>query len=260
MINVLLILALHCFTAKADGVPSWVTKSPAEDIAYKYYVGRGSGISEAEGVSSALENARAEAVRDNFGVVIKVQAQAFESLDSKSFTNRMDEASFSVLIKNFQQVEIFNKDGQYWVLYKYGKEAINAEHKRLASLPKEAAPKFTVVNGKKEKGGVEVVTEPGNAAVNIDGISFATSPVKIVGRLEAGEHTIRLELQGYKTIEEQLIVAPGVTVKIRKIFIPDPEAVEEIEKPPPEQNERDKLEEELKQRFYNTQNPRPDLS
>lgn len=259
--NVLPFLALLPFTAQAEGVPNWVTKPPAEDAENRYYVGRGAGISEAEAVSLCIEDARTQAVRDNFGISTKFQAQSYETLESKSLVSRTDEASFAVLIKGFKQVDLYQSNREYWALFSYSKSAIAEERKRLAALPKEAAPKVTVVEGKKHKGGVEVITDPENAAVSIDGVSFATTPVKIVGRLEAGEHTIRIELPGYKVIEEQLIVAPGVTAKFRKFLVREPDSAEQIEKPQPEQrNRREEMEEKYKEQFYNTENPRPDLS
>lgn len=256
----LVTIALLSLSAEAAQAPGWTARPPAEDASYKYYVGRGTGISEAEAVSLAIEDAKTQAIRDNFGMATRVHAQSYEELANLSMTKRMDEASFSVIIRDFLQIDLYQQGREYWVLYRYGKNAIYDERKRLASLEKDKLPQFSVVEGKKQKGGVEITTEPQDVAVFIDGIQYGYSPTKIAKRLEAGVHTIRLELDNYKTVEEELIIAPDTMVQVNKILVPDRNMIPEDENPKPKRTDRDEMEEKIKERFYSTENPRQDLS
>lgn len=258
--NKIILFLVLSLTARAEVAPKWVTKPPADDSNYKYYVGRATGISEAEAVSLAVEDAKTQAIRDNFGITTKVQYQAYEAMEYQSLTKRVDEASFTVLIKSFQQVELYQKDREYWVLYRYSKKAIEDESKRLANVPQEKVPQYSVVEGKKQKGGVEIATEPSDVAVFIDGVQYGYSPTKIASRLEVGTHSIRYELPGYKTVEEDLIIGPGIIVKINKILTPEQNTVETNDEPVEPLNYREKQEQRIQEQFYSTENPRPDLS
>lgn len=232
--------------------PRWVTKSPAEDGVYKYYVGRGTGISEAEAISLAVEDAKTQAIRDNFGITTRVQSQTYEALDDASAVKRVDEASFTVLIKGFQQMDLFQSDRQYWVLYGYSKREIKDEKKRIASLPKEKLPEYTVFKGKKHKGGVEIIVEPEDTAVFLDGVQYGNGSVKIVNRLAVGSHSLKLSAPGYKDIEEELIIAPETTIKLKKTLMV--EAIDDTEEPVQEERKLPTI-----QYFWNTEN-HPDLS
>jgi len=132
--SILLIgIVLACHIAWADEeAPSWVKKPPVEDGLNRYYVGRASGdFSERELFNQAYEDAKNSAITENYGVLTQISKQSYESLESNTAINRVNETSKLVVLKQFQKTEQYIKGNSVWILYKYPKSEIAAELKRL---------------------------------------------------------------------------------------------------------------------------------
>jgi hypothetical protein len=104
----------------------------------------------------------------------------------------------------------------------------------LDDLAREAAAALPGPAGAAEAAAPETVSlfvrvTPEEAAVAIDGEALGTGWVDHA--VEPGEHLLRVELEGYRTVEETIAVAPGdedkqITVNLRPLDAGGPEAVE----------------------------------
>ncbi len=65
----------------------------------------------------------------------------------------------------------------------------------------------------REKGNIEVFTEPSGAQVMIDGKVCGTTPIVVKG-IAAGEHVVRVVKEGYSTKENKIVITKGETKNI----------------------------------------------
>jgi tetratricopeptide (TPR) repeat protein len=62
-------------------------------------------------------------------------------------------------------------------------------------------------------GKLHIETEPPEAVVSVDGQQLGTSPM--TGDVAPGEHVLEVALEGYKTIQQQLAIAPGQQLSLK---------------------------------------------
>jgi hypothetical protein len=74
------LLLLWAQSADAQNRPDWVNTPHKEDAHYKYYVGRSSEAhNEAVGFQEATQDGYEQAIRENYGVTTRVNAETYES-------------------------------------------------------------------------------------------------------------------------------------------------------------------------------------
>lgn len=209
--------------ALAKSAPEWVTSFPKETSEYKFYVGRGSAKDETDAFDAATRNAYEQALKMNFGVAMQMNAETYQTETEARLTERFVEESALVRFNDFEQIDQFTekKGGKItvWVLYRFSKDAIKAEKKRLAEIPKQAKKELSVVGSSRDsaKGTLEIETKPVDGAdVYIDGERFGQTPLRLIGALKTGRHDLRLEHPLYDAVEETVIIVPGKTVKVSK--------------------------------------------
>ena len=174
-----LFLAGAVSPAPAAGVPDWVTTFPKETAAYKFYIGRGTASSETEAIDKASKNVYEQALKMNFGVQMQMNAETYQTEREARLTERFVEESALVRFNDFEQIDqyIQKSGGKYsvWVLYRFSKDAIRAEKKRLAELPEQHKKDLSVIGSTDDraKGVLEIETKPADGVdVYIDGIQF----------------------------------------------------------------------------------------
>lgn len=218
-----LFLAGAVSPAPAAGAPDWVTTFPKETAAYKFYVGRGTASSETEAIDKASKNVYEQALKMNFGVQMQMNAETYQTEREARLTERFVEESALVRFNDFEQIDQYIKKsgGKYsvWVLYRFSKDAIRAEKKRLAELPEQHKKDLSVIGSTDDraKGVLEIETKPADGVdVYIDGERFGQTPLRLIGALETGTHLLRLESPLFDTVEEDVIIIPRKTVKVSK--------------------------------------------
>jgi len=188
-----------------------------DDGTYRYYVGRSTDLDEAKAFNEAYSNAIEQAVRENFGIRTGISSQSYEDSSSSEYTRRMNSESPDVIVRDFEQIDSYKKDKTLHVLFRYSKAAIETEKARMKTDKKRKNTGFTTASGSvRQKGGIEVITEPEDVQVFIDDYPWGFTNTRIDNKFDPGRHTLRLEHPYYHTVYEQLIVIPNETVKISK--------------------------------------------
>jgi len=208
--------------------PTWVAAPPREDATHRFYLGRCSvAPSESAAFAEATRDAYEQAVRENFGFRARVESQSYETSTAAASLRRIDTVSPEVQIRDFELVDSHletaaNGRHSVWALYRYARGAIAREKARLVAVPEAAAP-FSEIGGARGPGEtlVEVVTRPAGATVIIDGepAGLVRTPVRFLGTLAAGRHSIVLDHPRYSPVAEEFIVVPGGAARIEKILV-----------------------------------------
>jgi hypothetical protein len=215
------LLALELFgwpsPLQAGQAPAWVQGTAIEDHAYKYYVGRATDPDEAAAFRKAYEDAMEQAISANFGSRTSISSQSYEDLGQGTHTRRVEVRLPEVALKDFEQIG-YHRDGDtLWVRFRYGRQAIEEERKRLAGAPPEASSAVAVSSGSSVTGGgVRVTTVPEDVTVFIDDERWGSTPLLLERKLSPGRHTLRLEHPHFNPVMEQLIVSPGEVQEITK--------------------------------------------
>ena len=207
--------------ASAQDEPDWAAGTKKEDSLYKYYVGRAEvGKSERDAFNQGYEDARDQAIRENFGVKTVGTHQSYEDQQGVRYTSRVNDVyPGDILVKDFEMIDSFIKRNTLYCLYRYKKEAISQEKQRLEkSTPSETTPAYTSSKGSGiRKGGLDIQTTPEeDVQVIIDNEPYGKTPVHLEHKLDPGQHTLRLEHPFYYTITEQLIIPENEVVVIHK--------------------------------------------
>jgi len=220
--------------------PPWVESPPREDAKYFYYLGRsGVSVDDKQAIDRATEDAVTTAIREHFGVGTEITHDVYETEHNLHVDRRARSDSPRVLIRGFEikETEIARlPDGsggkvQAWVLFRYAKAAISAEKSRLASLPATAPSELPIsVMGQAEGPEdtdltIQTTDELGHAPVSgaqllIDGESYGKTPIRLLGQLKPGSHTLILDHPNFETIEEKVILTPGAKKVLLKKLQP----------------------------------------
>ena len=226
-----LLYLVTCGHLNAKDAPEWVLEKPKNDSVYKYYIGRASDHSSAnQAITEACNDARRQAIVENYGVKAKVETQTYATNDKIELTERASETSEEVTIQGLELEQSWpekTKKGNYdgWALYKYPVFEIEKEKKRLASL----IGKKEVINfqdaGSSEVGVAsqpfEIVTSPAGAKVYLDGeLLIVRTPLKI--DVANGEHSIQIDHTNYKTVSEKVIALESKTKRLEYRLVPAP--------------------------------------
>jgi hypothetical protein len=214
-------------SANSD-TPDWVQRGKPADSTYKYYLGRSSSSpTEQTGFNEATREAYEQAIRENFGFQTRIQSDAYESSKNVVSTKRVQVLSQDIRVFGFEQVDFFQKsvDGKFdvWVLYRYPLAEISRERSRLATARGEATPEFSEqgsADAGRKNGTLDLNTQPPGASVNIDGTSYGVTPMRLKGVIEAGRHTLRLDHPAFETVQEEILLTPGKTLKVDKPLVP----------------------------------------
>ncbi|HOS98743.1 MAG TPA: PEGA domain-containing protein, partial [Deltaproteobacteria bacterium] len=221
LLAVPVLLALELFAwprpARAGDMPAWMNDATAEDHSYKYYVGRAKDPDETVAFRKAYEDAMEQAIGANFGSTTSISSQSYEDLVQGTHTRRVEVRLPEVVLRDFEQIG-YHRDGDtLWVRFRYSRQAIEEERKRLVSASQEAPESLSSSSGASgDKGGVRVTTSPEDVEVFIDDKRWGTTPLLLERKLDPGRHTIRLDHPHYNPVMEQLIVNPGEVQEITK--------------------------------------------
>ena len=164
---------------------------------FVYYVGRATDAkTEKLGIELATRDAYEQAIRENFGILTRISRQSTETLKDTEYSKTFQELSKDVRIVQFTQEEKYlekvkdNEALNIWVLFKYPREEIAKERERLQKIAFEKkATVFSVQGSLKDrpKGTLEVVTEPEDATVYVDGESWGRNSTASGGQTHFGE-------------------------------------------------------------------------
>lgn len=201
-------------------IPDWVVHQTGSDSTYRYYVGRSSSAAnQVAAFNAATQDAIYQSIRDNFGFHSQISQETYQTEDRISLSQRVKEASRNIHFDAFEQVDSYLEKASgdrwnAWVMFRYRKEAIEKEKQRLRSV-KEHDETHTVepsVIGTPTdfaKGSLVISSDPEGAVITIDGATWGESPLKIIGKLAPGKHTIRLEHPKYEVLQEEINFSIG---------------------------------------------------
>lgn len=212
--------------ARADKLPDWVLKRPPNTKQYKFYLGRSNPISsEKQALREAIEDAQEQALKENFGVILKVDAEAHATLSEVKLSKRTSEVSELARLVLFEPVETLITPvpgGQMaYVLCKYPVEEIEREKRRLRSVLQVKNGEGQIHEagkaGGKNFGSLEVLSDPPGVEVKVDHRPWGNTPIRIRGALEAGEHLIDLSHPEYEPeLNGSVLIVPGQMLTYKK--------------------------------------------
>ena len=141
VIKRMFVLLIFFSIAEAAATPDWIKKPPVEDNKYRFYVGRASGKktdSQRALIKVATEDAREQAISENFGILTSISKESYQTTKSSSTVSRVSESSDRVRLKKFRKKDqyIESKDGKQniWLLFQYPKHEIHLETQRLDQI------------------------------------------------------------------------------------------------------------------------------
>lgn len=235
-LNLFLGLMLFCCdyaSAQAKSIPEWIQRPPQETAEYKFYIGRSSGsVSETAGYEEAFRMAQEAAIRENFGFETQIQQQEYSEPTQATYLKHTVEASAKVKVVGFEQVDSFHEQstaehreawGSVWVLYRYSKQEINVEKKRLnelANTMRQVPSQSTIGSGTGDGSTIEVDTTPSDATVLLDGERWGTTPLRLIGKIKKGIHEVVLDHPSHEPIQTKIIVTQNGVIKLTRSLKP----------------------------------------
>lgn len=232
------------------GPPGWCEITPRHDALYRNYVGRASAPTLDQAFQQAVEQARREAVEENFGFQFHVSASANErdagggsegvnggeERPESLITQDVEERSPLVVLEKFQRVDSYSSrediggiSGRVTpgfsvcVWYRYPVEAMRKERKRLSGFKLQDlySTEGRVIQGApedKKRGVVVIESVPAGASVRIDGRDWGETPVELLGKLTPGEHTVVLDHPDYVEVTRFFQVSGEATTRVHEIL------------------------------------------
>lgn len=209
-------------------LPDWVNSTPEQDSLYKYYVGRSEPLStEAAAYISADKNARAQAIKDNFGSEFQISTVSSDNLDGATSNSRIHEASDMVKLSGFETIKdkLITSDNQgvkkftRYILYKYSKKNIELEKIRLAKLA-SSNPVFNITGNQsdckiKSKTDLVITANVPKAKVLVNGEVLGLTPLKVFCfELNDPNLTVQIDHALYETYEEVIPARIGQDTKL----------------------------------------------
>lgn len=203
--------------------PEWTRVQPKSKPGFKYYVGRSHpSASEKAAFKEAMDDAFQQAIAENFGVSASYESKTTETLNDSVLEKRSYERTAEIRLNGFEKVEYFLSDPpdiRAYVLMQYPISEIEAEKKRLESVPeKHRPPDHANAIGNKHGisgGALVVVTDPEGAEIKIDHKPWGITPVELYGGLEPGEHSVDLFLKGREPVlNEKVTIRPNQTTRL----------------------------------------------
>lgn len=224
MLFLMLLLAEVAWCAET---PQWVSRPPAPDGVYHYYVGR---AMEEKNLSTAwraaTQDAYETAIKENFGVATSIQATDYQSLERSQLEKRVDEKSQRVRLEKFEQKDNFvQKNGDkvdLYLLFRYPDTEIAKERERLATAVELPSSELTEVGSNQSSSAtrVRIESEPPGADVYIDDNRWGVTPLVIKGVMPVGVYEVALRHPRYQDTSEKMILVAGREKIIRKILQP----------------------------------------
>ncbi len=208
-------------------LPGWVSRPPAADGIYHYYVGRSNEEkSLVKAWRAATQDAYETAIRENFGVATSIQASNYESLDRRQLDKRVDEKSQRVRLERFEQKDSFvdRREGSVdlYVLFRYPIAEIEKERARLASAADMPEKELTEIgeNSSSSTTQLRIESVPSGADVFINENRWGVTPLLIKGVLPVGVHELSIRHSQYQDVNEKFVLVAGREKGVRKILQP----------------------------------------
>jgi hypothetical protein len=211
--------------ASAGERPAWVQSgSKAQDGNYRYYVGRGTAKTDAEAFGEARRDAQVQAVRENYGTTAQIELRALEDSRTTRTLKSVDEVFPKVSFLGFEQVENYqekqSQQVEVWSLFRYSKVTIQKEKLRLARDPGSEVPIEISESGNaawvRTKGALEVFSSPGAAEVFIDNKRYGVTPLRLLGVLDPGVHSLKLDHPEFAVHSEPFQLQAGRKLTLQK--------------------------------------------
>lgn len=230
--NLLIVIAFFSpiLSYAQQELPIWVVSPPKQTSEYKYYVGSSSkASSHGEAIQNASKVAIEQAIRENFGTSSKISSESYESTLGASSTFRFSEDSKLINLNGFETKDSFvvqdKNEFSAYILFSFKISEIEIEKSRLKKISTNLKPEivFSEVGNVSQlsKGKLEIITQPDLATITIDGKEAITkTPIRMIGIISPGEHSIVIDHPEYETIQESFIMNPGASVLINKILVP----------------------------------------
>lgn len=147
--------------------PVWTDRPPKEDAQFKYYVGRASAVkTETAAFQDATKSAREFAIGENFGLSVKVESKTVQTLQTQDNTTFTESSSRQIHLEEFELVDTYKEmvgNGfDVWLLFRYSKDAIGRERKRLI-VAKDDSRELDLI----EQGGNLAALEKGTLEIDV---------------------------------------------------------------------------------------------
>ncbi len=191
-----------------DNLESQQVVIPSEDQTYKYYLGVAEGSSRLEtALLRAHDAAAEEAIKENFGVYTKIDKTVFEDNNSVEISSMNSVKTDKVKLNGFEKVQtVINLDPmtkKYDVktLFRYSKKSIAEESLRLKNS-KVQQDEYSEIGqaSSLSMASLEIKTSPVNTSITIDGVSYLSTPIKILGQITPGHHQIILDHPNFEKV------------------------------------------------------------
>lgn len=210
----ILVMVLFYAAPLLAGNCDWAKNTPADAGGNKYFVAR---VYSEESASDAQHKAEREIdsqICRLFGAEINTASEFYSDTSRSEGTTRSQERCVGVRLKSFlkEKSDVENPRRSEWVgcvKYKYSIKELNAEKARIEKVGfiGAAAGAFNESAGDRDCAGapVKVTTKPEGAEVYIGGKLRGQTPL-LVGNICRGKHKLRILLENYNDVDEQIIV------------------------------------------------------
>lgn len=166
----------------------------------------------------SCNTAKRELIAYVFGAAFQINQNMIRSLGVLDYSQDISVNTGEVLLRA-AMIETSTNDDLSKCTITYPIQEANIEKERLKSAQNSKIIKFTDIGDPNNiKGGVlEVVTIPEDTDVWIDNVRWGTTPLRLNTKLKPGEHTLRLENDNYKIVDEKFVIGNTKT-RIDKIL------------------------------------------
>jgi hypothetical protein len=173
--------------------------------------------SKALAKQESCNTAKRELIAFVFGAAFQLNQNMIRSLGAMDYSQDVSVNTGEIVLRS-AMTETSVTDGVTECLITYPVQEANIEKDRLKSAQNKNIRFVDIGDPDNIKGGVlEIVTIPEDTDVLIDNVRWGTTPLRLNGKISAGIHTITLENQNYKTVEEKIEISNRKT-RIEKIL------------------------------------------
>lgn len=222
--NQIIIMAIVCFSTSTD---SWQSHARFETEDHFYYTGISAPQSnEKRARDEAVFQARQTFFIEHFGVLMRLNERAWNSLDRHSLTQELSMVMATLYLKGEKIEKIEREDSVTRVLLSYPKKAVQSEILRLRDLKPSGlfleASEDSVEAEFWGKGSAELLikTDPEGALVYLDGEPLGKTPLH-ARRLSAGPTDLELILPLHKKLKKTVILNDASPLTLEERLVPE---------------------------------------
>ena len=173
--------------------------------------------SKALAKQESCNTAKRELMAFVFGAAFQLNQNMIRSLGVLDYSQEVSVTTGEIVLRS-AMTETAVSDGVMECLITYPVLEATIEKDRLKSAHNKTIRFAEIGDPNNLLGGVlEILTIPEDADVLIDNVRWGTTPLRLNGKLSTGTHTIILEKQNYKLVEETFAMSSSKT-RIEKIL------------------------------------------